>query len=383
VTTTAGRLAPSAGIRERLFNRGAYQWYLGTIFGLAYQSSEIIFTWTSNGSVGFKVVTTLILTVFYVAYVALPPLLWPQSVRARMIALGVYWALTFVLLPFLGVFTIWVWPLVVAMIAFCWLPWLPAILMTVVIVGVQVLIAGVNGFIEGTEFAPVVTVTVALSLLWVTTQITASHRIRDAQATIATLAAADERARLARDLHDVLGHSLTVVAVKSELAGRLVERDPKKAIAEIADIENLAREALADLRAAVTSYRELNLDAELSAARTALEAAGIEAHLPDDANAVDSDLQPLFGWVLREGVTNVIRHSNAKRCWVELDARQLRVRDDGAGSPKSSETAIRERSGKGGNGLRGLTERASEAGATLSAARADDGFVLTVRGAAT
>ena len=385
MTTTLGRLAPSAGIRERLFNRGAYQWYLGTIFGLAYQSSEIIFTWTSTSSVGLKVITTIILTVFYVAYVALPPLLWPQSVRARIIALSVYWALTFVLLPFLGVFMIWVWPLVVAMIAFCWLPWLPAILMSVVVVGVQVLIAGVNSFTDGTEFAPVVTVTVALSLLWVTTQITASHRIRDAQATIATLAAADERARLARDLHDVLGHSLTVVAVKSELAGRLVERDPKKAIAEIADIENLARDALADLRAAVTSYRELNLDAELTAARTALEAAGIEAHLPDNANAVDTDLQPLFGWVLREGVTNVIRHSNAKRCWVEVGPRQLRVRDDGAGSPRSSETAIRERGGKNGsgNGLRGLTERAGEVGATLSATRADGGFVLTVQGAAT
>jgi two-component system sensor histidine kinase DesK len=367
--STSSRQPPTAGIRARLLNRGAYQWYLGTLFGLAYQAYEIVYIWTSPGSVGFRIVATVVLSVFYVGYVLGPPLLWPQSVRARILGISVYWVATFALLPFLGAFVIWVWPLVVAMIAFSWLPWLPSLVMAAVIAGVQLLVAAEDRWADGIGFAPFVTVTVAVSLFSITTQIQANRKLRDAQATIASLAAADERARLARDLHDVLGHSLTVVAVKSELAGRLVERDPTKAIAEISDIETLARTALTDLRAAVSSYRDMNLDSEIAAARTALEAAGIRSHLPADGSAVDAGLRPLFGWVLREGVTNVIRHSQANECWVELNPHSVTVRDDGHGVP-----------GRGkGNGLTGLRERALEAGARLTAANGDSGgFVLTV-----
>lgn len=371
--TTASRQPPGASIRARLRNRGAYQWYLGTIFGLAYQASEIVFVWTSGGSLAVRILATVVLSIFYVAYVVLPPLIWPESTRTRILAISVYWAATFVLYPFIGVFLVWVWPLVIAMIAFSWLPALPSIIMTVVIGGVQLLLTAADKFVDGTGFAPIVTVTVAISLFGITTQIQANRKLRDAQATIASLAAADERARLARDLHDVLGHSLTVVAVKSELAGRLVERDPKKAIAEIGDIESLARSALADLRAAVSSYRDMNLDSELAAARTALDAAGIEPHLPTDGNTVDESLRPLFSWVLREGVTNVIRHSQAQQCWVELGPHSLVVRDNGLGVPRDRK----------GNGLTGLTERALEAGARLTAANGHDGgFVLEVARAA-
>ncbi|WP_284253017.1 sensor histidine kinase [Pseudolysinimonas kribbensis] len=125
--------------------------------------------------------------------------------------------------------------------------------------------------------------------------------LRQAQHEVARLAVSEERARLARDLHDSLGHSLTVVAVKSELARKLVSRDPVRAEAEIADIERLAREGLADLRAAVAGYRDVDLEAELASARTALAAAGITAHLPDDAAVVRPELRALFGWVVREG----------------------------------------------------------------------------------
>jgi len=376
--STASRQLPSAGIRARLLNRGAYQWYLGTIFGLAYQASEIVYVWTSHGSLGFKLVATVLLAIFYLAYVVLPPLIWPHTVRTRFIAILIYWAATFVLLPFIGPFLIWVWPLVVAMLAFSWLPVGPSLAITAVMAGLQVLLASSVKFDEGTGFAPFVLITVAISLFSITRQIAVNRKLRDAQATIATLAAAEERARLARDLHDVLGHSLTVVAVKSELAGRLVEQDPKRAIAEIADIEKLSRTALADLRAAVSSYREMNLDSELSAARTALEAAGIAADFPLDGDVVDEDLRPLFGWVLREGVTNVIRHSQATRCWVDLERRRLSVRDDGAGGITSGEAVARKAGGHPGNGLRGLAERATEVGAQLSASRVDDGFLLTV-----
>jgi two-component system sensor histidine kinase DesK len=369
IVSTVGRQQPGAGIRARLLNRGAYQWYLGTIFGLAYQVAEIVYVWTSSDTLGFKLLATVALSVFYLTYIVLPPLLWPQSVRARILAVTVYWVASFALVLFVGAFVIWVWPLVISMIAFLWLPFVPSVIMIVIIGGVQLLIAAANDYADGTGFAPLVTVIVAVSLFSITRQIVANRQLRDAQDTIASLAAAEERARLARDLHDVLGHSLTVVAVKSELAGRLVERDPKKAIAEIADIEVLARTALADLRAAVSSYRDMNLETELTAARTALDAAGIRAHLPLDASAADPDLRSLFGWVLREGVTNVIRHSRATQCWVELTAHSLSVRDDGDGVPGDGT----------GNGLTGLRERALEAGAKLEVAGADSGgFVLTV-----
>ena len=364
---------PRAGIRARLLNRGAYQWYLGTIVGLVYQVFEFVFLWTSPGSLSTKAWGTVLLVVFYLGYVFIPPLVWPRSVRLRVIALTVYWLATAALIPFLGVFVIWVWVLVIAMVAFTWLPLVPTLVLPGCIIVAQGLYAWNYGFGDGTVFAPFVTVTVLISLLGVTRQIISNRALQDAQAQIATLAAAEERARLARDLHDVLGHSLTVVAIKSELAGRLVERDPKRAIAEIGDIESLARSALADLRAAVSSYRDMNLDSELAAARTALDAAGIEPHLPTDGNTVDESLRPLFSWVLREGVTNVIRHSQAQQCWVELGPHSLVVRDNGLGVPRDRK----------GNGLTGLTERALEAGARLTAANGHDGgFVLEVARAA-
>jgi two-component system sensor histidine kinase DesK len=369
IVSSVGRQQPGAGIRARLLNRGAYQWYLGTIFGLAYQTAEIVYVWTSNTTLATKLTATGLLVIIYLGYILLPPLIWPESTRTRIIVIGLYWAATLVLLPYLGVFLVWVWVLIIAIAAFCWLPVAASIVITVLVAGAQVLLASTNHFSDGTFIAPIVTVTVASSLFSITNQIVANRKLQDAQDTIASLAAAEERARLARDLHDVLGHSLTVVAVKSELAGRLVERDPKRAIAEIADIEGLARTALADLRAAVSSYRDMNLESELTAARTALDAAGIQSHLPLDAEDVDADLRSLFGWALREGVTNVIRHSKATECWVELKPESLSVRDDGTGVPGDGK----------GNGLRGLRERALEAGAKVTTANTDaGGFVLTV-----
>jgi two-component system, NarL family, sensor histidine kinase DesK len=369
IVSTVSRQQPSAGIRARLLNRGAYRWYVGTIFGLVYQTFELLYLWTSAGSTGTKVTATVLLALVYLGYIALPPLLWPQSVRARVIGLVLYWGASLVLLPFIGVYLVWVWTLVVAMAAFMWMRFVPTLVVSLGVVVAQLVLAWTGDFADGTIFAPFVTVSIAVSLVAITRQIVVNRELQDAHATIASLAAAEERARLARDLHDVLGHSLTVVAVKSELAGRLVERDPARAIAEIGDIESLARTALVDLRAAVSSYREMNLDSELSAARTALDAAGIRAHLPNDGAAVDADLRPLFGWVLREGVTNVIRHSRATECWVDLKPRSLSVRDDGLGIPISRK----------GNGLTGLTERALEAGARLTATNGESGgYVLTV-----
>ncbi len=193
-----------------------------------------------------------------------------------------------------------------------------------------------------------------------------------AREDMAKLAVQEERNRFARDLHDILGHSLTVITVKAELAGRLIQVNPDKAAAEVADVESLARAALADVRAAVAGYRELSLAGELVSARTALQAAEIKPDLPTTMDVVPEENRELFAWVVREGVTNVIRHSGAKRCTIRLAARQIEVLDDGRGPTPDAATS--------GHGLMGLRERADQAGAALQVGQAPTGgFRLAVK----
>lgn len=164
-----------------------------------------------------------------------------------------------------------------------------------------------------------------------------------------------ERERVARDVHDVLGHSLTVVSVKADLAARLVETDPDRARTELADIQRLSRQALAEIRATVGGLRAARLGEELGSAREALEGAGIEPVLPADEQVVDPRYRPVVGWVLREAVTNVVRHSAARRCEVVLGPSTLVVRDDGRGVSGAPE----------GHGLQGVRERVEGTGGRL------------------
>ncbi|TCM45209.1 sensor histidine kinase [Kribbella sp. VKM Ac-2568] len=199
-----------------------------------------------------------------------------------------------------------------------------------------------------------------------------SVELAEARKDFAELAVQEERNRFARDLHDILGHSLTVITVKAELAGRLIPANPDRAAAEVADVEQLARAALADVRAAVAGYRELSLAGELVAARAALQAAEIRADLPTTVDEVPEKNRELFAWVVREGVTNVIRHSGAKRCRIELGKSSIEVIDDGKGPTPSGEMS--------GHGLIGLRERANQTGATVTVGTAPNGgFRLAVR----
>ncbi|MGW1558388.1 sensor histidine kinase [Streptomyces sp. NPDC002144] len=203
--------------------------------------------------------------------------------------------------------------------------------------------------------------------------------LRKARATVAQLAANEERLRLARDLHDLLGHSLSLITLKSELAGRMLPDHPDKAAQQVADIEQVSRQALVDVRAAVSGYRRTRLPDELAGAQVALKAAGVIAEVPaePDLRDVPEESESALAWALREAVTNVVRHSGAGRCTVELLRRQtldgavleLSVEDDGSGG-----------SGKApGNGLTGLTERLEKAGGTLEAGRVKKGFRLVAR----
>ena len=188
-------------------------------------------------------------------------------------------------------------------------------------------------------------------------EVVAGNRaLSEARSEIARLAAESERARISRDLHDLLGHSLTTVIVKARLARRLGETDPGRALREIAEVEDLARRALEEVRAAVLGNHAVTLASELATARAILTAAGVTADIPRASDIVDPAHQGLFAWVVREGVTNVVRHAHARTCSIRLAPTAIEIVDDGAGSEASC-----------GNGLRGLRERAEAAGGHLAA----------------
>ncbi len=212
--------------------------------------------------------------------------------------------------------------------------------------------------------------------------------MRQARATVAQLAANEERLRLARDLHDLLGHSLSLITLKSELAGRMLPGDPEQAARQVADIEQVSRQALVDVREAVTGYRRPRLDGELAAARSVLTAADITADLPaePDLTGVPEPSETALAWALREAVTNVVRHSGAHRCTVALVRRQtlgglvleLSVEDDGTGGAHRA-AGMADHDSAAGNGLTGLAERLQKAGGTLEAGPAHHGFRLVAR----
>ncbi|WP_406831286.1 sensor histidine kinase [Pedococcus sp. KACC 23699] len=228
-----------------------------------------------------------------------------------------------------------------------------------------------------------ITMSMVLAMAAVTGGMIASQRQRalsEARQENARLAIQEERNRMARDVHDILGHSLTVITVKAELAARLLEVNPERARAEVADLERLARDALADVRQAVAGFREMSLPAELARARSSLAAAGIEADLPTAADAVPTHLRELCAWTLREGVTNVIRHSGATTCRVTLDDHGITVTDNGATRANGSRDVTTHPAA--GTGLIGLRERAEAAGARLRTTALDpQGFELSVRAA--
>jgi two-component system sensor histidine kinase DesK len=188
------------------------------------------------------------------------------------------------------------------------------------------------------------------------------RRLVVAQQEIAALAVQNERARIAADLHDILGHSLTVVTVKAELAQRLLDVDVDRARKELGELETLARDALSDVRATALGVRGISLAGEIAAAREALAAAHVEADLPGVADEVPTRWRELFAWTIREAVTNVVRHSRASRCTVRLTPGCVEIVDDGVGgSPGTTD----------GQGLRGLRHRAEALGATLTVGTRD------------
>jgi two-component system, NarL family, sensor histidine kinase DesK len=209
------------------------------------------------------------------------------------------------------------------------------------------------------------------------------HKLSQTRAELARMAVAEERLRISRDLHDLLGHSLSLIALKSELAGRVIESDPERAAREIAELESVARSSLAEVRQAVTSYRQPSLAAELAAARRMLASAGIDVRVDaPDTYALPPAVDALLAWTVREGSTNIVRHSGARHAGIRIEVTGARAGaelcDDGAGPAAGAAMAGGE-GGPGGSGLAGLTERAARLDGTLRAGAGErGGFRLRV-----
>ncbi|MER7753503.1 histidine kinase [Kitasatospora sp. NPDC097643] len=214
--------------------------------------------------------------------------------------------------------------------------------------------------------------------------VTAMKELREARAAVAHLAASEERLRLARDLHDLLGHSLSLITLKSELAGRFMDAGKDEAArAQVADIEQVARQSLIDVREAVTGFRRPTLPVELAAARTALAAAQVELEaapeLVDAWPGLANEEAGALAWALREAVTNIVRHGEgATRCTVTADRSWeddgeryavLEIVDNGRGPGKSQP----------GNGLSGLQERLALVGGRLETGPGERGRGFRLR----
>jgi two-component system sensor histidine kinase DesK len=208
--------------------------------------------------------------------------------------------------------------------------------------------------------------------------------LRRTRADLARTAVAEERLRIARDVHDLLGHSLSLITLKAELAGRVIGTDPDRAAAEISELESVARQSLSDVRAAVAGYRQPDLAAELDSARQLLNSAGIASQIAAaDTGGLPDDVDATLAWAVREGTTNVVRHSRATHVAISVSAGPAtaiaEITDNGPSADDGVRLTGQGQVKRGGSGLAGLTERVQRLGGELAAGPvAPRGFGLRV-----
>lgn len=254
----------------------------------------------------------------------------------------------------IGVWTVFLVPFYVAAVSFT----LPMIYSLPAVVTIMLGSTGLVYLAAPDAVVPTMGATVASPIMIYLVAL-ASRRSEEKSRLSHELSLSHERESIAVDVHDLLGHSLTVVTLKSEVATRLVDTDPAAAKTELEQITRISRTALAEVRSTVTRMRRPDLDGEVAAARRALDTAGVIAVLPDDTSVAGTNSH-LFSWVIREAVTNVVRHAEASRCEVTMSGDRVRVVDDGVGFEGAAGGAA------DGEGLAGLRARVEDAGGTLT-----------------
>ena len=298
-----------------------------------------------------------IIGAFVVCYLVALPAAWTDNRRRSWALYIIAWLLFVAELPFAHedatVFCIYIAVLTVALIGLSnrerLFPML-AVLAIAATFGPQIVPSWHAGAQYGNGLAVIL---VGMAMFGFFSIIRSNAELAAARSEVARLAAENERSRIARDLHDLLGHSLTTITVKAGLARRLAERgENERAAAEIVGVEELSRRSLADVRAAVAGYREVTLIGELAGAREVLRAAGVAAELPGAVEVVDPELNELFGWVVREGVTNVVRHARAGSCTITIGPNWIEIVDDGRGGFGAAGKARPHRTARTGRGRR-------------------------------
>ncbi len=334
------------------FRRGLQNRLWLYVCGLVFLVFAIGSIWEGDPSRAVVIARGVAIGVIAVAYV-LTAWMVDMSIRARWAYVGGFFALL------AATSTVWGWSFVyygvyVTIVIAALIPWRIARLM---IVGWGVLLLIIAAVIPAWTPAYIALIAVAMGLAMgsglesgrVGAQLARAHR------RVSTLAVSAERERISRDLHDILGHSLTAISIKSELAGRLIDANPDAAKAQIAEVEEIARQALADVRSTASAIREVRVAVEVAGARSVLLAAGIEAQVPAALPTLSDQTSELFGFVVREAVTNVVRHSGATRCTISVTKDRVEIVDNGSGIGPES----------GGSGLRGLAARVAAAGGEL------------------
>jgi len=356
------------GVIDRLRN-GGFRWILvGLVFLGLYVPVLAYHVAVGDRPLWERVLLLAGLLAYSLGWLSMPYLVWvDKDVRTRIIGCVGMTVLGLAVVFGIGLPQAGLMVYVMSATAMI-LPLVPAVVIDGSVLVLLVVVSYLLGAFEG-EFDQFGTLlSVSLGMTFMGRMLRANAELKKARDEIAALAVAEERHRLGRDLHDILGHSLTTITVKAGLARRVLESsgDVQRAQEEIREVEELSRQALSDVRATVSGYRQVSLSAEVVGARAALRAAGVEPDLPHAVDNVRPELQEVFGYVVREGVTNVLRHSRATRCEVRLGDTWLEMRDDGRGVGDTPT----------GGGLSGLAERLGQVGGRLAAGPLPDGGYL-------
>jgi two-component system, NarL family, sensor histidine kinase DesK len=358
----------SSGVTFRLWRLYQHAWLVCLFFPLVSLVREPPAT--------FRLALGLFALLFFA--VSYTWLMWPHpasrgaQARARSrISFLLFVTLSLQVLVFSLVYgPAWLWLFIgVSAIAGVLLPMRSAFAVIVLFTLLPLLITvGMKGGIAGVDWWWLIALMLlvrglGLDMIGVARMGSSIRELHTARRELARLAVIEERLRLARDLHDLLGHTLSMITLKSELARHLVKEEPDRCAQELTEIEGVARQTLREVREAVAGYRQPRLESELDGARQLLEAASIDVRLERSTEEFLPAIDAILAWTVREGVTNVIRHSRARRCLIRLTQENgtacAEVINDGDVLPHA-ESATGQ-----GFGLAGLRERVSALGGHL------------------
>jgi two-component system sensor histidine kinase DesK len=369
-TQPAEEVIASSGITFHLWRLYQHAWLICLIFPLVSLVSESLSPW--------RLMLGLVALVgFAVCY---SWLMWPHPAspgarkRAQSrISLVVFVAMSMLVFVFslsYGLFFLWLF-IGTSAIAGLLLPMRSAFAAVVLFTLIPLLLTvDTYGGITGVDWWWLIALMLlvrglGLDMIGVARMGSAIRELHSARRELARLAVIEERERLSRDLHDVLGQTLSMITLKSELVGHLIKEDPDRCAQELSEIERVARKSLREVREAVAGYREPRLESELEGARQLLEAAGIDYQIDLLKVPLPPACDAVFAWTVREGVTNVIRHSSGRRCCISLAGKNGRVYVKVLSEGGRREQVVSK--GRPGLGLVGLRERVSAVGGKIEA----------------